>query len=118
MSIHSAVGYSENIDEAYEAGLEIGGMILEKIALQANSVGILFCHIEFDFAELLKGIREKLDIPILETKKEIELILNNLPADCAVNGFYTNGELGPIDSSLEQLKKSRYHNTTLVLCAF
>jgi hypothetical protein len=64
MSIQSAVGYSENIEESYEAGLEIGGMILEKMALQANSIGILFCHIEFDFAELLKGIREKLDIPI------------------------------------------------------
>lgn len=64
MSIQSATGYSENIDESYEAGLEIGGMILEKISLQANSLGILFCHIEFDFAELLKGIREKLDIPI------------------------------------------------------
>jgi len=64
MSIKSAVGYSENLDESYEAGLEIGGMILEKIALQANSLGILFCHIDFDFAELLKGIREKLDIPI------------------------------------------------------
>ncbi|NUM77194.1 hypothetical protein HUU40_22780, partial [candidate division KSB1 bacterium] len=47
MSIQSAVGYSENIEESYEAGLEIGGMILEKIALQANSLGILFCHIEF-----------------------------------------------------------------------
>ena len=64
MSIKSATGYSENIDESYEAGLEIGDMILEKIALQANSVGILFCHIDFDFAELLRGIREKLDIPI------------------------------------------------------
>ncbi|MCG3154926.1 MAG: hypothetical protein DKINENOH_01522 [bacterium] len=64
MSIKSAVGYSENIDESYEAGLEIGDMILEKISLQANSLGILFCHIEFDFTELLKGIREKLDIPI------------------------------------------------------
>ena len=64
MSIKSAVGYSENIDESYEAGLEIGGMILKKIALQASSVGILFCHIDFNFAELLKGIREKLDIPI------------------------------------------------------
>lgn len=64
MSIQSATGYSENIDESYEAGLEIGDMILAKIALQANSLGILFCHIDFDFAELLKGIREKLDIPI------------------------------------------------------
>lgn len=54
----------------------------------------------------------------LDTKKEIELILDELPTDCAVNGFYTYGEIGPIDSSLENLKKSRFHNTTLVLCAF
>ncbi|MCG8606691.1 hypothetical protein MJD09_17110, partial [bacterium] len=65
MAMQSAVGYSENIDESYEAGLEIGDMVLEKIDLQANSVGILFCHIEFDFAELLKGIKDKLDIPII-----------------------------------------------------
>jgi hypothetical protein len=64
MAIRSAVGYSENIDEAYEAGLEIGDMVLEKIKLQAHSAGILFCHIDFDFGELLRGIREKLDIPI------------------------------------------------------
>jgi hypothetical protein len=65
MAIQSAVGYSENIDEAYEAGLEIGDMVLEKIELQANSVGILFCHIDFDFGELLRGINEKLDIPLI-----------------------------------------------------
>ncbi|MCI0613298.1 hypothetical protein L0244_09930 [bacterium] len=65
MSIQSVTGYSENIDEAYEAGLEIGDMVLEKIELKAHSAGLLFCHIDFDFAELLKGIREKLDIPII-----------------------------------------------------
>lgn len=64
MTMQSAVGYSENIDESYEAGLEIGDMILEKIELKSHSIGILFCHIDFDFAELIKGIREKLDIPI------------------------------------------------------
>ena len=54
----------------------------------------------------------------LETKKEIELVMNQLPAGCAMNGFYSFGEIGPIDSTLEHLKKSRFHNTTLVLCAF
>jgi hypothetical protein len=65
MSIQSVTAYSENIDEAYAAGLEIGDMVLEKIELKAHSVGLLFCHIDFDFAKLLKGIREKLDIPII-----------------------------------------------------
>ena len=54
----------------------------------------------------------------LETKKEIELVINKMPAECAMSGFYTYGEIGPIDSSLEHLKKNRFHNTTLVLCAF
>ncbi|MCG8606690.1 FIST C-terminal domain-containing protein [bacterium] len=65
MPMQSAVGYSENIYESYEAGIEIGDMVLEKIDLQAHSVGILFCHVDFEFAELLRGIREKLDIPIV-----------------------------------------------------
>jgi len=65
MAIQSAVGYSDYLDEPYEAGLEIGDMVLKKIDLQANSIGILFCHIDFDFAELLKGIKEKLNIPII-----------------------------------------------------
>ncbi|MFQ5677124.1 MAG: FIST signal transduction protein [bacterium] len=65
MALQSAVGFSENIDESYEAGLEIGDVVLEKIDLRAHSVGILFCHIDFDFAELLRGIEEKLDIPII-----------------------------------------------------
>jgi hypothetical protein len=34
-----------------------------------------------------------------------------------VNGFYTYGELGPIDSSRRHLAASKFHNTTLVLCA-
>ena len=54
----------------------------------------------------------------LDTKKEIEFIMDELPADCAVNGFYTHGEIGPIDSGVEALKDNRFHNTTLVLCAF
>ena len=54
----------------------------------------------------------------LDTKKELELVVNKLPASCAVNGFYSAGEIGPIDSSLEHLKKNKFHNTTLVLCAF
>ena len=49
MAIQSAVGYSEDIEESYKAGIEIGEMILEKTDLQKNSVGILFCNIEFDF---------------------------------------------------------------------
>ncbi len=65
MSIQSVTACSQSIDEAYEAGLEIGDMVLEKIELKAHSVGLLFCNIDFDFAELLKGIREKLDIPMI-----------------------------------------------------
>lgn len=52
------------------------------------------------------------------TKKEIELILHELSPACAANGFYTDGEIGPIDNTAEHLKKSRFHKTTLVLCGF
>jgi hypothetical protein len=54
----------------------------------------------------------------LETKREIELILSELSLACSVNGFYTDGEIAPIDNTAEHLKKSRFHNTTLVLCGF
>ena len=30
----------------------------------------------------------------LETKKEIELIINAMPTDCAINGFFSYGEIG------------------------
>ncbi|NUQ74062.1 MAG: FIST C-terminal domain-containing protein [Polyangiaceae bacterium] len=75
----------------------------------------------------------------LETKREIELILHELARDglpaegsprvtpipgirggslkIPVNGFYTYGEIGPIDSSRRHLAASKFHNTTLVLCA-
>lgn len=65
MPIQSAVGYSDNLNESYEAGLEICERILQKMDLQANSIGILFCHIDFNFDQLLKAIADKLDIPVI-----------------------------------------------------
>lgn len=53
-----------------------------------------------------------------ETKKEIELNLDGISPAWAANGFYTGGEIGPLDSSVEDLQQSRFHNTALILCAF
>lgn len=65
MGIQSAIGYSTNLDESYEAGIEIGEMVLKKLDLKASSIGILFANIDFHFENLLKGIHEKLDIPLI-----------------------------------------------------
>lgn len=65
MSIQSAVGHSDYVAEPFEAGQEIAQMILGKLTLQERSVGILFCNIDFDFQELIKGIKSALDIPII-----------------------------------------------------
>ena len=56
MTIYSAIGYSDNIDEPYEAGIEIGEMVQEKLNLRKASIGILFANIDFNFKELLKSI--------------------------------------------------------------
>jgi len=53
----------------------------------------------------------------LDTEKEIEIALNELPDHVSVNGFYTYGEIGPIDSGIERLKQTKFHNTSVVLCA-
>lgn len=65
MPIQSAVGHSDNLEDPYEAGLEICDRILQKVDLQTHSIGILFCNINFDFAELLRAIADRLDIPII-----------------------------------------------------
>jgi len=73
MSLQSATGDSENIDEAYAAGLEIGDMVLEKIELKAHFIGLLFCNIDFDFAALLRGASEKLGIPMIGGTNEWQM---------------------------------------------
>ncbi len=65
MSIQSAVGYSEDIDEPFDAGVEVAENILENLDLQTVSIGILFANIDIDFEELFKGIHSQLDIPII-----------------------------------------------------
>ena len=53
----------------------------------------------------------------LDTKKEIANVLAQLDKSCSVNGFYTYGEIGPIDSGGSLNAASKFHNSTLVLCA-
>lgn len=65
MPLQSAVGYSENLEDSYAAGLEMAQTILNCLKLQKNSVGILFCNIHFEFAKLLQGISEELPIPVV-----------------------------------------------------
>ncbi len=44
----------------------------------------------------------------LAVKKEIELILNHLSATCAVNGFYTDGEIGPSTTAWNTCKRTDF----------
>jgi hypothetical protein len=65
MAVQSVIGYSINLDEPYEAGIEIGETVLKKLDLKTSSIGILFANIDFDFEKLLKGIYEELNIPVI-----------------------------------------------------
>jgi class 3 adenylate cyclase len=65
MSIRAAVAFSEDIDDPYKAGLDIADQINAQLKLGARGVGILFASIEFDAELLLRGIRERLSIPLL-----------------------------------------------------
>jgi hypothetical protein len=65
MPIQSAVAYSENVDEPFEAGVEIGESIRQQLVFKDKSVGVMFCNIDFDLAALLRGIATKIDIPII-----------------------------------------------------
>lgn len=42
---------------------------------------------------------------------------NDVANPVAISGWYTYGEIGPIDSADEHLRKVRFHNATIVLCA-
>jgi class 3 adenylate cyclase len=53
----------------------------------------------------------------LDTKREIATMLSGLGESVPVAGFYSYGEIGPLDSTDEALRAPRFHNTTLVLCA-
>jgi class 3 adenylate cyclase len=53
----------------------------------------------------------------LDTKREIATILASLKTPVPLAGFYSYGEIGPLDSTTEALKAARFHNTTIVLCA-
>lgn len=53
----------------------------------------------------------------LDTKREIAAMLSGMKADVPMAGFYSYGEIGPLDSTQQAYKAARFHNTTLVLCA-
>lgn len=65
MSIQAATANSENFEDSYEAGKELAEAILDKIELCKGKVGLLYCTMEFDLAELLRSVREHIDIPIV-----------------------------------------------------
>ncbi len=53
----------------------------------------------------------------LDTKREIATMVSGLKAHLPIAGFYSYGELGPLDSTEDAYRSTRFHNTTLVLCA-
>ncbi len=65
MPLQSAVGYSENLEDSYAAGLEMARTVLSHLTLQKNAVGLLFCNVHFEFTELLQGIGQELPIPLV-----------------------------------------------------
>lgn len=49
------------------------------------------------------------------TSEEVEVVRKCLGYDVPIIGFYTYGEIGPIDSSVEKLAEAKFHNETVVL---
>lgn len=65
MSIRAATATSEDVEDGFAAGQEIAGGAREKLALGKHSVGILFASIRFDVGELVRGVRSRLDVPLI-----------------------------------------------------
>ena len=49
------------------------------------------------------------------TQEEIDVVRNCLGNDVPVIGFYTYGEIGPIDQTKKELSSVKFHNETIVL---
>ncbi|MBU2561167.1 MAG: FIST C-terminal domain-containing protein [Nanoarchaeota archaeon] len=49
--------------------------------------------------------------------EEVEAVRGVLGKDIPIIGFYTYGEIGPIDKKKKELKQTRWHNETVVLWA-
>ena len=49
------------------------------------------------------------------TQEEIDVVRNCLGNDVPVIGFYTYGEIGPIDKTKKELSSVKFHNETVVL---
>lgn len=47
--------------------------------------------------------------------EEVEAVRSALGRDVPIIGFYTYGEIGPIDKSVEKLMPTKWHNETVVL---
>ncbi|MCG8343120.1 MAG: FIST C-terminal domain-containing protein [Chlorobiales bacterium] len=49
------------------------------------------------------------------TTEEVDAVRKCLGYDVPIIGFYTYGEIGPIDRSVEKLAEAKFHNETVVL---
>ena len=49
------------------------------------------------------------------TPEEVDAVRKCLGYDVPIIGFYTYGEIGPIDGSVEELAEAKFHNETVVL---
>jgi len=47
--------------------------------------------------------------------EEVDVVRKTVGYDVPIIGFYTYGEIGPIDSSVEKLAEAKFHNETVVL---
>jgi hypothetical protein len=65
MNVQAATGSSEAIEDAFAAGREAAAQALEGVTLGARSVALLLASIELDLAEVLRGVRSVLDVPVV-----------------------------------------------------
>src|SRR4051812_3268807 len=65
MTIRAATASSEDVHEAFGAGQAIADRVKAKAPLGKHSVAVLFASIRFDVAALVKGVRSRLDVPLV-----------------------------------------------------
>jgi hypothetical protein len=63
--LRCATGYSEALEDSFAAGQEAAEMARGRLRLGARTVAVLLCSVEFDLAEVLRGVRAVLDVPLL-----------------------------------------------------
>ncbi|HEX2570407.1 MAG TPA: FIST N-terminal domain-containing protein [Polyangia bacterium] len=121
--VHYAVPIAEGAEVSLARGSRddaIAGLDEAARSIVGNTQGRgVSCVMVFSCAarKLLLGLQIDREIEALKTHFSRREEASDAADKVAISGWYTYGEIGPIDSADEHLRKVRFHNATVVLCA-